>query len=56
MRPDADADAAASLLLGACLHHAVLSSFAERPTPTAQLADRARALAEVLAAGLRPTD
>lgn len=54
IRPDADCDAAAALLLGACLQHAFLHSFAQATAPAAEVDAYAAAIADTLVAGLSP--
>lgn len=54
IRPGADCDAAAALLLGACLQHAFLHSFAQRSATAADVDAYAAAIADTLVAGLSP--
>lgn len=56
IRSTADPAAAASLLLGACMQQAMLSSFAGRTMDNAEIASQARSLTSVLCAGLLPAD
>ena len=55
VRPDADPQAAAALLLGACLQHAFLDHFTDQP-PTEEATNHfAAALAHTLMEGLTPS-
>ncbi|BCJ37459.1 hypothetical protein Athai_49620 [Actinocatenispora thailandica] len=53
IRADADCAAAARLLIGGCLQHAFLDTFAQREYDPAQAQQRAAALVDTLLAGLR---
>lgn len=54
IRPDADPDAAAALLLGACAHRGLLYDFAAGEQPEQSLDDFAASLVRTLLAGVRP--
>ncbi|MEV0029378.1 helix-turn-helix domain-containing protein [Nocardia sp. NPDC050793] len=54
IRSDADPDAAAALLIGACLQHAFLSSFAGEPADQDATDQIATALVRTLMSGLNP--
>jgi AcrR family transcriptional regulator len=55
VRPEADCDAAAALLLGGCLLHAFLLNFAQRTADPAEVDAHAAALADTVVTGLTPT-
>jgi AcrR family transcriptional regulator len=52
IRPDADPDAGAALLLGACLQYAFLTSFAQRPADPAAIEQYATSIVDTLVTGL----
>jgi hypothetical protein len=52
IRPGADCDAAASLLLGSCFQYAFLRCFAQRPPDPAAAQSHATAIVTTLLAGL----
>ena len=54
IRPGADCDAAASLLLGSCFQYAFLRCFAQLPPDPAAAAAHADGIAATLLAGLKP--
>jgi AcrR family transcriptional regulator len=54
IRADADCAAAAQLLIGGCLYHAFLDTFAQREFDPARAEHRAAALVDTLLAGLTP--
>jgi AcrR family transcriptional regulator len=54
IRPDADCDAAASLLLGSCFQYAFLRCFAQLPPDPAAAQAHATAIVTTLLAGLQP--
>jgi AcrR family transcriptional regulator len=54
VRDGADCEAAAGLLLGACLQYAFLRSYSQQPADPEAVAAHARALADTLVAGLTP--
>jgi AcrR family transcriptional regulator len=54
VRPGADCDAAASLLLGSCFQYAFLRCFAQLPPDPAAAGAHARAIVATLLAGLAP--
>ena len=54
IRPGADCDAAASLLLGSCFQYAFLRCFAQLPPDPDAAAGHATAIAATLLAGLQP--
>ena len=54
VRPGADCDAAASLLLGSCFQYAFLRCFAQRPPDPAAAQSHATAIVTTLLAGLEP--
>jgi AcrR family transcriptional regulator len=56
IQPDADPQAAAALLLGACLQHAFLSHFVDQPSDEDSAERFAIALARTLMGGLAPHD
>jgi AcrR family transcriptional regulator len=56
IQPDADPNAAAALLLGACLQHAFLSSFTGTPISKATTNRLAAVLAQTLTSGLTSHD
>jgi AcrR family transcriptional regulator len=55
IRPGADCDAAASLLLGSCFQYAFLRCFAQLPPDPDAAAGHATAIAATLLAGLEPS-
>ena len=54
MRPGADCDAAASLLLGSCFQYAFLRCFAQLPPDPDAAQAHATAIVATLLAGLQP--
>lgn len=52
LAPHVDCDAAATLLLGACLHHAFLTTFAQHPVSRSAATTHATATVDTLLAGL----